>query len=295
MIVAATSGKAAKHIRVDANGKVLLGDANALIGKVTIHQGGDDVLVSAGGDLFTADLHTQAIKNAVEIMDDWDDTDRCKVIPTDGTNEMPMMDAVARPGFMKLTDGTEVANVNASNQLEVSVENAVTVSATDLDIRNLTPATDTVKIGDGTETLSITAEGILPIVVQPTRVTSDLGAENVEFSHGTVTADWSEDTSTAKSQSATYNFYITEIIIRVEPDLTTEIAIQPIPFSILVRDTTDNQSRVTVYGSLPNNAFFSFRTPIKIAKGHNYHTRIRLGGATNAILFVILNGFESED
>jgi len=67
-------------------------------------------------------------------------------------------------GKVYITDGTEDVNVNASNQLEVSVENAVVVSATDLDIRNLTAATDAVKIGDGTETANVTASNELNVL-----------------------------------------------------------------------------------------------------------------------------------
>lgn len=50
---------------------------------------------------------------------------------------------------IKISDGTETANVNASNQLEVEVKNtSLTVSATDLDIRDLT-ATDVVTVTGG--------------------------------------------------------------------------------------------------------------------------------------------------
>jgi hypothetical protein len=45
---------------------------------------------------------------------------------------------------------------------------SVTVTATDLDIRNLAPATDTVQIGDGVETLLINADGSLNAVVSAT-------------------------------------------------------------------------------------------------------------------------------
>lgn len=74
----------------------------------------------------------------------------------DGTDEFLVLQT--KPGFIAISDGTEVANVNVSNQLEVSVENTVTVTATDLDIRNLSEATDqvlsfanTVKDGTGTD------------------------------------------------------------------------------------------------------------------------------------------------
>jgi len=51
-------------------------------------------------------------------------------------------------GSVKLTDGTETASINASNQLEVAVGNTVTVSATDLDIRDLT-SSDVVTVTGG--------------------------------------------------------------------------------------------------------------------------------------------------
>jgi len=123
----------------------------------------------------------------------------------DGTNERGV--ALAYPIYTAISDGTEVANVNASNQLEVEIKNAsvtiddggssitvdgtvaatqsgvwnigtvttltgitndvniadggnsITVDAIDLDIRDLAHATDSVSIGDGTETLNITAAG----------------------------------------------------------------------------------------------------------------------------------------
>ncbi|KKM89208.1 hypothetical protein LCGC14_1250960 [marine sediment metagenome] len=107
----------------------------------------------------------------------------------DANGKLILGDAAALIGHVKITDGTETANVNASNQLEVSVENAVAVtgdfypvtqpvsgtfwqvtqpvSATNLDIRNLAPATDTVKIGDGTETASINTSNQLETANTP--------------------------------------------------------------------------------------------------------------------------------
>lgn len=48
---------------------------------------------------------------------------------------------------------------SSKGALWVSVDGSVVVTATDLDIRNLVHATDSVTIGDGTETLNITAAG----------------------------------------------------------------------------------------------------------------------------------------
>jgi hypothetical protein len=63
-----------------------------------------------------------------------------------------------------ITDGTEVANVNASNQLEVSVENTVAVTATDLDIRDLDHTQDNVAItSTAGNTLVIGTDGSLNV------------------------------------------------------------------------------------------------------------------------------------
>ena len=43
--------------------------------------------------------------------------------PSDGTNTMPMMDAAARAGFQKITDGTDTANVSATGKLETTCDN----------------------------------------------------------------------------------------------------------------------------------------------------------------------------
>ena len=146
--IARDAAGAAKWLLTDDVGKLILGPSSETIGTV-------------------------AITGAVAI----GDVDITSIAT--GTN---------RIGKFYITDGVEEANVNASNQLEVSVENAVAVtgtfyqgtqpvsgtfwqgtqpvSATDLDIRNLAPATDTVKIGDGTETVNINASNQMEVSVE---------------------------------------------------------------------------------------------------------------------------------
>lgn len=82
----------------------------------------------------------------------------------DGTNDIGF--SSANPFFIQITDGTDVALVNGSGQLEVNVAQpvsiddnggSITVDATDLDIRNLSETTDHVLVfantaADGTGT-----------------------------------------------------------------------------------------------------------------------------------------------
>ena len=151
------------------------------------------------------------------------------------------------------------------------------------------------KITDGTDTALVTGEGVLREVILPTRKTSDLAAAALTFAHGVVTADWTEDTPASKTQSATYSLYITDVSVVVNTDLTTEIAIQEIPLSVEIIDETDDETRWMGLLSIPSNTHVSFNTPLRIYKGRLWETRLKLGGATNADISIIINGFESVD
>jgi len=122
--IARTAADAAKWVLVDDDGKLILGPSDETIGTVEIT-----------GDVTVGDVTISEIEAGTNII-----------------------------GKMYITDGVEDVHVNASNQLEVSVENTVTVDATDLDIRNLTAANDTVMIGDGAETAHVTASNELNVL-----------------------------------------------------------------------------------------------------------------------------------
>jgi len=75
-------------------------------------------------------LWTWTVKTVPSEIHDWTtwaviETDGTKkalnVNITDGTNDMPTMDAVWRAWYISITDWTETASVNTSNELEVSV------------------------------------------------------------------------------------------------------------------------------------------------------------------------------
>ena len=126
----------------------------------------------------------------------------------------------------------------------------------------------------------------------PNRPVSDLGAQIIIFDHGTVAADWNTDSASAKNQSASYDLWITEVSLCLVADPTAEVAVQEIPFQLLVCDSTDNEYRALLTGGIPGNTHFSFGTPLKIPKGHSWYTVIKLGGATNLYIYTVINGFE---
>lgn len=53
-------------------------------------------------------------------------------IKPDGTNAMPSLDAVSRPGFQKITDGVETANVDVDGNLNVYNSNGLSIAKGEL-------------------------------------------------------------------------------------------------------------------------------------------------------------------
>lgn len=121
---------------------------------------------------------------------------RQRVAIHDGTDEFGILSS--KPLFVQLSDGTDVALINASGQVAVEVGNTVTiqdggnsitvdgtvsisgtvavtdnggsltVDASDLDIRDLSAAQDNVAISDGTDQLAVNADGSINAVVSAT-------------------------------------------------------------------------------------------------------------------------------
>ena len=60
---------------------------------------------------------------------------------------------------VQVTDGTDTLAIDASGFVTANINGTVTVQATNLDTRNLTHVSDSVKIGDGTDFLAIETDG----------------------------------------------------------------------------------------------------------------------------------------
>lgn len=78
--------------------------------------------------------------------------------------------------YLRSSDGTLLTHtqIGAKEALDVNIANAsVTVSATDLDIRDLDAAQDNVAISDGTDTLAVNADGSINITDNGASLTVD--------------------------------------------------------------------------------------------------------------------------
>jgi hypothetical protein len=106
------------------------------------------------------------------------------------------LNALANPIFVQLSDGSAAIGVT-SGALDVNIDNAsIVVTATDLDIRDLTQATDSVAIGDGTDTIAINADGSV-------NITDNGGSITIDDGGGSITVDGSVTVSGTVTVTAT--------------------------------------------------------------------------------------------
>lgn len=106
------------------------------------------------------------------------DNDFATLISKDGN-----LNSISNPIFTRMTDGTDAIAINADGSLNVTINNAsIAVTATDLDIRDLSHSQDSIKIGDGTDFLAVNADGSINVV---TTLTNDTIADDAAFTVGT--------------------------------------------------------------------------------------------------------------
>ena len=86
--------------------------------------------------------------------------------------------------YLRSSDGTLITHttVGGKEALDVNVANTIDISATDLDIRDLSHTQDSVKVGDGTDFLAVNADGSINAVVSAT----DLDIRDLSFATDSV-------------------------------------------------------------------------------------------------------------
>jgi hypothetical protein len=111
------------------------------------------------------------------------------------TNEVlgPLTDAELRATPVPVS-GTVTANAGtgpfpvSDNGGSLTVDGSVTVNATDLDIRDLTHVSDSVKIGDGTDLLAVNNDGSINVSFSTAAVTPTVSRVSVSTAATTLLA-----------------------------------------------------------------------------------------------------------
>lgn len=176
-----------QQLAIDASGRVT----------VKIQDSTGDTLDSTTGSLHVSVQNASLVVTATDLdIRDLSAT-QDNVAISDGTDTLEInadgsINVAFAPGAeIKITDGTDDLEINADGSI-----NAV-VTATDLDIRDLTHVSDSVKVGDGTDFLAVNADGSINITDNGGSITvdatdldiRDLSAtqDNVAISDGTDT------------------------------------------------------------------------------------------------------------
>lgn len=106
--------------------------------------------------------------------------------------------AVANVIYVQPSDGTDVLAINADGSLNATINNAsIAVTATDLDIRDLTHVSDSVKVGDGTDLLAVNADGSINVTINNASIAvtaTDLDIRNLSASQDNVAVSDGTDT-----------------------------------------------------------------------------------------------------
>lgn len=91
-------------------------------------------------------------------------------VSTVSATDLDIRDLSASQDNVAISDGTDTLAINADGSINITdnggsitVDGAVTVSSTDLDIRDLSAAQDNVSISDGTDTLAVNADGSINV------------------------------------------------------------------------------------------------------------------------------------
>lgn len=137
------------------------------------------------------------------------------------------------PIFHALTDGTDLLLVNADGSL-----NAI-VTATDLDIRDLTHVSDSVKVGDGTDFLAINADGSINITDNGGSLTVD--AIDLDIRNLTLAQDAVQISANGSANSQT-----NPIFVQLANNVQSGEVHDPNTASAVVADATSNHSYTVV-------------------------------------------------
>ena len=145
-------------------------DVNIAGGTLSLSQATDSVAIGDGTDLI--DINADGSLNVTDNGGSLTVDDGGASLTVDGTVD------IGNEPSVNLQDGSGTDITSTGGALDVNISSgSVTVTATDLDIRDLDATQDNVAISDGTDTLAINADGSINVISQEaTGSLSSLGA-----------------------------------------------------------------------------------------------------------------------
>lgn len=203
---------------------------------VKIGDGTDFLAIDASGNIGVTDAGGSLTVDAVNLDIRDLSASQDNVAISDGTDTLAVNAdgsinvAFAAGAEIKVTDGTDDLAINADGSI-----NSV-VTATNLDIRDLTHSSDSIKIGDGTDFLEVNADGSLNVKI----VDGTPGTSITDYDTSAAVAGGASDTHTYTS---TGNFYLTQVEASSSGKLKIEVQVNSVTKFVQFNSTsTPNMS-----------------------------------------------------
>lgn len=200
-----------QQLAVEADGSINVNAAFTPGSKVLITDGTDTVEVNADGSLNITDNGGSITVDGAVTVSATNLDIRYLVFASDkvdASGSTVALDSATLTALESITvqngSGGSAVNIQDGGN-SITVDGSVTVSATNLDIRDLTHASDSVKVGDGSDFLAVNSDG--SINVTATVTPTPAGTSVADYATATV-AGGGNSTHTYTSVG---NFYLTQI------------------------------------------------------------------------------------
>jgi hypothetical protein len=224
------------------------------------------------------------------------------------------VNAVANPIYTSISDGSETLLIDANGAIAVtdgglsltvdgtvavsSVGGTVTVSATNLDIRDLTHVSDSVKIGDGTDFLAIDGSGNIGVTDAGGTLTVDDGGLSLTVDGTVAVSSVGGTVSVSATDLDIRNLNLTDDAVKVSANTTANGPANPIYVSFTqaaITGEVHDYDTSTVAGNTPDNHDYTVTTAmlvksIIVGSSGALKAELQVGPvaslATKAVLFI---------
>lgn len=257
--------------------------------EIKITDGTDDLAVNADGSINAVVTATDLDIRDLAFATDKVDVSGSSV--TVSATDLDVRDLSAAQDNVAISDGTDTLAVNADGSINITdnggsitVDGSVTVSSTDLDIRDLSAAQDNVAISDGTDTMAVNADGSINAIVSAT----DLDIRDLAFATDKVDVSGSSVTVSATDLDVRDLTHASDSIkigdgtdfLAVNADGSINVKISDASPGT---DVADFNTTATVAGGASSNHDYT-------STGNFYLTQIEASGSGKMKIEVLVNG-----
>lgn len=223
---------------ITVDGTVELGATTlAALESITVQNGAGVAAVNIqdGGNSITVDGSVTVSATDLDVRDLVFATDKVDVSGSTVALDAPTLAALESITVQNGAGGSAVNIQDGGNS--ITVDGSVTVSATDLDIRDLTHVSDSIKVGDGTDFLAVNSDGSINVKI------SDASPGTAVNSYNTAAAVAAAASST-HTYTSTGNFYLSQIEASASGKMKIEVQVNSVTKFVQFNSTAETNMSI---------------------------------------------------